>query len=665
MALQPPNLDDRSFEDLISEIRARIPRYAPEWQWNDFNEADPGITFSQLYAWLFTTVLYRFNRVPDAMHVKFLQLLGIDVTAARPARTQLTFTLARDDIPGVFVPRGTQVAAAAGEGEPPVLETDETIFALGARLAAVVTADGLGHKLRTHAGEHPGEPFHAFGPLARPSSALLLGLASPVELPAEELQVALLVHDGDQRRAVDCAADLTSLPTSAQLAWEHWDGTRWAPLNVYRDGTRALTRSGSVVFAGPGAAARRSRQGGVDDPLYWLRVRLADGGYEQAPRLEAVLLNTVAATQAVTVRDEVLGGSTGQPNMRFQLEQTPVVEPEEPDRVTRSDGRVVTLRGLRLEIDEGDGFETWQQVDDFAASGPADPHFRCDPVTGAVELGDGERGRIPLLNEALLRSNVVARSYRVGGGRAGNVAAGTVTELQTFVASVEEVTNHLAAEGGADEETMASASERAARLVSGRDRAVTVEDFEHQATQAPGTRVVRAKALPLRHPDYPGVEVPGTVTVVVVPASDSPRPTPSEATLTAVCVHLNRKRLLTSEVHVVAPSYRRVRVAADLVAAPSADTAEVKRAVEEQLATFFHPLRGGRHGDGWPFGGDVHFSEVYRQILDVEGVDVIRGITLRLDGDRQPECTDLEIGEGVLVYSDGHDVTVSYDRGER
>jgi predicted phage baseplate assembly protein len=663
VALQPPQLDDRTFEDLLAEIRARIPRYAPEWQWNDFNEVDPGITFGQLYAWLFGTVLYRFNRVPDVMQVKFLELLGVKLQTARPARTQLTFALARDDIPGVFVPRATQVAASGGEGEPPVFETDETIFALGARLAAVVTADGIGHKLRTHA-DVPGPPFHAFGPLARRDSALMLALASPVDLPAEELQVAFLVHDPAETRWVSCSDDAGGLPTSAQLAWEFWDGTRWAPLNVYRDGTRALTRSGHVHFAGPGAGARRSLQAGVEDEAFWLRARVAAGGYEQAPQLEAVLLNTVEATQAITVRDEILGGSTGQPNMRFQLAQTPVVEPVTPERVTRSDGLVVEVRGVRLEIDEGEGFEVWQQVDDFLASGPDDPHYTCDAVTGAIETGTGDHGRIPLVNEALLRTNVVARTYRVGGGRAGNVAAGTITELQTFVQSVDTVTNHVPAQGGAPQQSIDAAAEQAARQISGRDRCVTVEDFEYQATQARGTRVLRAKALPLRHPDYPGVEVPGAVTVIVVPASDSCKPMPSEATLTAVCVHLNSRRLLTSEVYVVAPAYRRVKVEADLLAEASADVAEVKRAVEQQLATFFDPLHGGRGGDGWPFGGDVHFSEVYRQILDVDGVDRIRGIGLRLDGERQPDCTDLEIGEGVLVYSDGHAITVAYDRGE-
>ena len=48
MPLQAPQLDDRTFEDLLQTARLRIPRYTPEW--TDFNDSDPGITLVQLFA---------------------------------------------------------------------------------------------------------------------------------------------------------------------------------------------------------------------------------------------------------------------------------------------------------------------------------------------------------------------------------------------------------------------------------------------------------------------------------------------------------------------------------------------------------------------------------------------------------------------------------------
>ena len=50
MSLPVPNLDDKTFEQLIEEARALIPRFAPEW--TDHNLHDPGITFMELFAWL-------------------------------------------------------------------------------------------------------------------------------------------------------------------------------------------------------------------------------------------------------------------------------------------------------------------------------------------------------------------------------------------------------------------------------------------------------------------------------------------------------------------------------------------------------------------------------------------------------------------------------------
>ena len=55
MALQAPNLDDRTFQDLVREARAMIPRYCPEW--TDHNLSDPGITLIELFAWMVEVLL--------------------------------------------------------------------------------------------------------------------------------------------------------------------------------------------------------------------------------------------------------------------------------------------------------------------------------------------------------------------------------------------------------------------------------------------------------------------------------------------------------------------------------------------------------------------------------------------------------------------------------
>ena len=74
MPLQLPNLDDRRYNDLVTEALARIPTYCPEW--TNHNPSDPGITLVELFAYLTDMLLYRLNRVTDDNRRKFLKLLG-------------------------------------------------------------------------------------------------------------------------------------------------------------------------------------------------------------------------------------------------------------------------------------------------------------------------------------------------------------------------------------------------------------------------------------------------------------------------------------------------------------------------------------------------------------------------------------------------------------
>ena len=50
MPLPDIQLDNRTFEQLATELRRRIPAYTPEW--TDHNDSDPGITLLQLFSWL-------------------------------------------------------------------------------------------------------------------------------------------------------------------------------------------------------------------------------------------------------------------------------------------------------------------------------------------------------------------------------------------------------------------------------------------------------------------------------------------------------------------------------------------------------------------------------------------------------------------------------------
>ncbi len=114
------------------------------------------------------------------------------------------------------------------------------------------------------------------------------------------------------------------------------------------------------------------------------------------------------------------------------------------------------------------------------------------------------------------KSNVCASRYKVGGGANGNVKADTILTLLTADINAK-VRNPRAASGGTDVETLETAQQRIRKDLKRPFRAVHYDDFETLAKQTPGLRLQRVKVLPLYHPNYPGINMPGSITVIVVP----------------------------------------------------------------------------------------------------------------------------------------------------
>lgn len=669
---QTPQIDTRRWQDIVDEIRARIPHYTPEW--TDLNDNDPGITLTQVFAHLAELLLFRMQRVPDLLYIKFLELIGIELTPALPARVEVSLAVA-DGHPDatVLVPKGTQVSAPGDDGPPIVFETERAITALALQLRAVQVDDGAQYRNVSELNAAARGGFDALGAEPRPGAALLLGFAfpdtfaTPESFPAVAVDLSVWTQpDPTQPLIRRCDSASTRAWPSARLVWEGWNGSLWVQLDSLSDETLALTKSGHVMLRVPANAALKRDHlgdyeainrdsGAVQPPLFWLRWRAVSAQYEAAPRLLAVRINTVPAIQAQTVENEVLGGSSGERGQRFTFANHPVLN--------------LAGEPPLIEIDEGHGWQRWQVMPDLLGSGAHDRHAAINWGDGELRLGNGEQGAVPVANAANPDANVIARRYRFGGGTAGNVKAQAINNLLTPVAGLDggSTSNLFAAAGGADEETLEAAKRRAALSLRARERAVTVDDFELLAQQAGGVR--RAKALPLVHPQFPGVKVPGAVTVIVVPprrddtvpAIGTPPPLPSDGLLRTVCAALDARRLLTTELFVVAPRYVRLAVRATVQADDDADIAEVKEQVELALRTYFDPLVGGDDGHGWPFGGPLRYSKIVQKVFAVKGVDSVPELVLTVEGEERDPCEDVllaEIAPQALVVLTEHAVEV-------
>ncbi len=178
MTLPVVALDDRRFQDIVDEAKRLIPRYCPEW--TDHNVSDPGVALVELFAWMTEMILYRLNQVPDRLYVKFLELVGVELFSAVPARAELLFTLTAPQPEPVRVPAGTQVSTEDdGTDEPVVFLTDDDLQVVPPEPVACLTSNGVRLEDRWDDLRRAAASVRLFETL-QPGDAFYLGFADPL-----------------------------------------------------------------------------------------------------------------------------------------------------------------------------------------------------------------------------------------------------------------------------------------------------------------------------------------------------------------------------------------------------------------------------------------------------------------------------------------------------
>jgi hypothetical protein len=670
--LEPPILDDRTFDDLKLEAQLRAARYNSAW--TDFNESDPGVTLVELFAWLTEMMLYRMNQVPDLNYIKFLQLLGFERRPAQAAEAHLTFT-ASQQAEIDTIGKGSRVGAQPpGGGDPLIFETEDDLDVIRMPLSDIQVFDGVTFTSVTRSNQPTDRPFAPFGILAPVGSALYLGFDPPTgeglddpSAPRADKRVfpalmrfrVFLTTDVTAARAEVCRGGAPPAPpSSVVVAWEYrpTPTADWKALKTAGDDSNAFTRAGDILVEGPAAAAAtvegKQELGDDGNPKkhIWLRARLARGSYAtgKTPEIDFIRPNTVTARNLTTVGFEQLGTSTGRPGQSFTLAHAPVFPGT-----------------LRLEIQSGGESAEWTQQDDFLGSGRDDTHYVLSAATGAVTFGDGIRGEVPPPG-----ATIMASAYRYGGGSAGNVAAGLINQPLTNLGNLE-VKNERAAEGGRDEQSLDDLKTEAPARLRCRDRAVTADDFTALAKQAGG--VAHAVALPLSHPDFPdpAVKIPGVITVVIVPDTDDPNPVPTQDLIRYVCDYLDQYRLITTEIYVKKPRYQKIQVQVTVNANPSASFQQIEQAVIDAINSHLDPL--GRSWVGGvpqhappgkpaalptPFGQSFYPTRLFAVIQNVQNVKDVTRLDVKVDGRSRSINDPVIVPADGLVYGAEHKVVV-------
>lgn len=660
MRLPEIELDDRRFQDLVNEARMRVSRACPEW--TEHNVSDPGITLIELFAWMTEMTIYRLNRVPDKLHLKLLELLGIHLDGPSAAQTDLRFRLAAPpEDPIAISSRTTEVGTLrTATDEAIIFQVDEDFTIPASRPQGYVLQRGGQYKdvgLAKGVAKPRGGDQLAFANPPQPGDALYLGFDDPIGRLM--LQVEM---EASQARGAGVN------PEDPPLRWEvsQADGS-WADAEVLEDLTGGFNYgSGTVELQLPPDSAPQAVGG---KRLHWLRCRVdaksrsgAASTFTQPPEIYSITAAPVGAllpaTHAALVEDEVLGSSDGTPGQVFKLRYDPML-------------KLQTGETLEVQDPESDDWSTWEYREDFVGATEFDRRFTVDLLGGEVELGPAIRetdggwtqyGAVPPKG-ALLRFT----RYRWGGGRAGNVADNTLTQLRTPIAGVATVTNPRPASGGVDAERLDSARARAALEIRSRYRAVTAEDFEFIAGEAT-RRVARVKCVPPTDG--------GAVSVHIVPRVDPPdrlltyeELVPSEALLTEVAEYLDDRRLIGTSVQLLPCRYRGLSVVVNLQASPAADLRRVEEDVSHALYTYLNPLVGGFAGgigEGWTFGRSLNQGELYGIVHAVDGVEFVKILRIYetnvITGEQaaKPAGTHIVLEPDELIASGQHIVKASH-----
>jgi predicted phage baseplate assembly protein len=619
MSLPMLNLDDRTFDQLVDEAIRRIPVYGPEW--TDHNIHDPGITFIELFAWLTEMQLYALNRIEDRNYLKFLKLLGIKLLPAGPAHVDVTFTSGKN----INIERLTRVIAEdVLTKEKVVFETDEAIDVLPVKLEKVVSFANFKFTEVTEFSAPNQNFYYAFGEKVEVGSAVYFGFHFVKRIVVgKELKINICLYENDLPPRGQHGNEILRVYPSAEVSWEYLGSKGWSALELKSsvdEMVKTLSQSGSISFIIP-QDIKEGQMPPAREELYWLRCQVVKAGFEIPPRIDRILLNTVSATQGITVKrrekEAVLGKGSGLPHQIFTARHVPIIVGSQLVKIQK---------------------ENWQAVDDFDASNPESKHYVLDGEKGTITFGDGVQGKIPSADA------VIKMSYRYGGGDMGNIGAGAIlkADYRKDVDPAEiSVTNHFPAVGGRRAETVREAITRARKEIKIPFRAVTSDDYEFIAGATPGIRVARAKAI---------VTSPNTVTVVVVPYSPLGKAVPSRGFMRTICEHLDMHRLITTNIKVEKPDYIQVSISATVKVRPGYSPESVRQRVESSLDRFLSPLKGGSEGKGWPLGRSVYRSEVYEVIEGVDGVDCV--LKLSLAG----AAGDRDIGALSLVYPGSHTI---------
>lgn len=308
-------LDERDAEEFAKQLLLKRLGYVPEWQ-PQAKGVDTAIS------WILARYLYaivqRLNQAPEKNKLAFLDLLGLSLVPAQPARAPIVFQIAPTG-PDSQAPANTQVAAPPppGSSDQIVFETERATGLAAAQLKQVVSLWPGRDQYLDHSTAFLGsQPFQLF------RKPLLLDTPHAIYLAHNKV----LALAGDV--TVDVEFELTQVSAEQlSILWQYWDGKVWRGFKSaleacsekefkHADSTNGFTSSGKFRLEADCAQTEKTEVHGVK--AFWIRGLLTEplvNRTEVLPIVETIQLSTLIqrelrATLRIDVKDDGPSSST-------------------------------------------------------------------------------------------------------------------------------------------------------------------------------------------------------------------------------------------------------------------------------------------------------------------------------------------------------------------
>jgi hypothetical protein len=152
MTFPTPNLDNRTFDDLLQEAIDIVRKSDSDW--TDLTPSDPGVVLLEAFSHLTELMIHRINQLPEKVYVALLELLDVQPLPPCAASVEVDFTLEIPRRDTLYIPPGT-VITTPGSSDGSLPSRFETL--IGGTFEAEQTTLSLpaGH-CKSYAGERVG-----------------------------------------------------------------------------------------------------------------------------------------------------------------------------------------------------------------------------------------------------------------------------------------------------------------------------------------------------------------------------------------------------------------------------------------------------------------------------------------------------------------------------